>query len=91
MKTGRVATLVSKEEEKETKEERWQRVVTPRIERALKYIGLIGNCSSRSSYSYSPAQIDEMCSRLGQEVTKLRTVYSHAAKEEQPRFHFTMK
>lgn len=89
--SNRVPTLKSEEEMQETKEERWQRVVIPRIEKAIKRIEYIGDCSARSRYSYTPAQIDEMCSRLGQEVTKLRNVYGHASKEERPQFHFTMR
>ena len=47
----------------ESKADRFVRVVTPRVGKAIKAINLIGYCGS-SSYEYTPKQVEQITQAL---------------------------
>lgn len=44
--------------------QRFERVATRRVQRAIDVIGLIANCSTRTNYEYSQEDVDYMFSAL---------------------------
>lgn len=59
----------------ETKSDRFQRVVTPRVRKALKSIAVVGYCAS-SSYEYTPKNIADICTALRQAVDNVEKKYT---------------
>lgn len=54
----------------ETKADRFVRVATPRVGKALKAIRVIGYCAG-STYEYTPNQVDDIKAALAKELTGL--------------------
>lgn len=70
----------------ETKAERFKRVATPRIVKALRVIRLIGNCTG-SPYEYTEVQATKVISELLNAVTTLENQMKHK-KSKQVGFAF---
>lgn len=49
---------------KESRNERFVRVVEKRVDKLINMIRLLGNCSNRVSYEYTPAQVDQVFGAL---------------------------
>ena len=73
---------------KETKALLFLRLATPRIEKVLKALRILGNCSNKSSYEYSDKQVDEMSETLVKALEKT-IVKFHDTKKEQESFEFS--
>ena len=73
--------------EDETKEAKFIRVVTPRINRAVKVISLIGNCAG-AGYVYSVEQHTQIIEVLEKAVEALDAKFSRT-KQETTKFGFT--
>lgn len=58
----------------ETKQDKFKRVVNPRVCKALKSIRLIGNCAT-SAYTYAPEDVATICTALMLEVENLQKRY----------------
>lgn len=71
----------------ETKSERFSRVVTPRVNKAIKAIKVIGYCTG-SSYEYTPMQSAEIIKVLAKAVDSLNDRFEKKA-ELQEEFTFT--
>lgn len=71
----------------ESKEAKFIRVVTPRIHKAVKCIGLVGNCAS-TGYSYTPEQIEQMKGALNVALQNLMARYE-SKSESKDTFNFT--
>ena len=71
----------------ETKEVMFIRVVTPRINRAVKFISLIGNCAG-TGYAYSDEQREQLILTLRREVDLLESRYKRV-KEVETKFEFS--
>ena len=50
---------------KESKEVRFSRLAKVRTEKVLRALRILGNCSNRSNYDYTEAQINKIGSELG--------------------------
>jgi hypothetical protein len=61
--------------ENESKEERFKRVVSPRLMRAVKQIEGISKCSNKSLYDYTEEDVDTMFDYLEEAVRKARYSY----------------
>jgi len=70
----------------ESKEDKFVRVVTPRIGKAVKSISLIGNCAG-SGYAYTESQKQQLILTLRREIDMLEARYSRV-KEKQEAFQF---
>ena len=53
-----------KQDNKETKEERFKRVASRRVQEILNKLRLLGNCSERANYSYNEEQIRKISNTL---------------------------
>jgi len=65
----------------ETKAERFLRVVTPRVNKAIKSIRLVGN-QAGSTYEYTPKQIEKIGLALHKEVDTMIKQYATAGKAD---------
>jgi hypothetical protein len=59
------------------KKERFKRLATYRTNEILKKLRVLGNCSNRSAYEYTP-----------EEVSKIFLEIEKSAKETKAKFHF---
>lgn len=72
---------------KETKAMLFIRLGTPRIEKVLKALRILGNCSNKSNYEYTPEQVDKMSIRISEALEKTILKF-HDTKKEQESFEF---
>ena len=79
-------TDIDKLEAGESKEARFNRIVLPRINRAIKAISLIGNCSG-STYSYTPERVEAIREALVSTVSDTLRKFS-GTKSNRPEFIF---
>ena len=63
----------------ESKSARFVRVVTPRVNKAVKAISVIGFCAG-SSYESKPAQVQQLCKLLRSTVDDLEHKFSGKAE-----------
>ena len=83
-KTPRKRQAISKDE---TKAERFVRVVTPRVGKAVKSIRVIGYCAG-SAYEVSPAQVKQIIEVLSAALDSLADRFS-SKPDAQETFEFT--
>ena len=60
---------------KESKSERFHRLIEARVNKAIKMIRLIGNCSTESNYEYTPEQVSQVFDALQRELNAARMKY----------------
>lgn len=65
------AEAIQNGKHKESKEERFARLAPKRVNRAVKYIGHVGNLANRSSYHYTKAQREAVCAAIIQATDAL--------------------
>jgi len=68
----------------ETRSERFRRVATRRTNNILRQIQVLGNCSNKSSYSYTEEDIKKIFSVIERE---LRAVRAEFANRKKTNFH----
>jgi len=68
--------------ENETKSDRFKRVAERRTRAALRDLRLIGNCGSRSNYSYTPEQVNKIFYEIDQAVKVAKTKFHLPKKKE---------
>ena len=71
----------------ESKADRFTRVVTPRINKAVKAIRVIGYCSG-STYEFTPEQVKQIVQVLFKSVDNLEANFSKKA-DKQDSFDFS--
>ncbi len=74
---------------KESKEEKFCRVAEYRTNKILDMLRLLGNCSNRSAYAYSDAQIEQIFKAIVQATESARSRFE-SEKESKP-FRFEQK
>lgn len=74
-----MSTESNLETKDETKGEKFVRIATSRMNKALKAISALENLSNRNTYAYSQAQVDAMFSQL--EVTIAETKEAFVPKK----------
>lgn len=77
-KKARVKQNIPKDE---SKKDRFVRVVKPRINKAVKYVNMIGFCAS-STYEYTPEQVEQMKTTLLLAVSSTIAKYTAKPKDE---------
>lgn len=63
----------------ETDAERFIRVVTPRINKAVKAIALVGSCAG-TGYAYTPKQTGAIVTTLSNGVERVSAAYTKTGK-----------
>ena len=74
------------QEKKENKQDKFKRVVTPRIQKAIKAIHLIGNCAS-SGYDFTEADREQIGDALVTAVSEVMSKFT-SPKTAQQLFKF---
>lgn len=67
---------------KETKQERFKRVVTARVNKVSSMLRLIGNCSNANNYEYTDIQVERILFYLQKEVDRLKERFIAAMYEK---------
>jgi hypothetical protein len=68
--------------EKESKNDRFKRVAARRTRAALRDLRLLGNCGSRSNYSYAPEQVNKIFYEIDQAVKTTKAKFHMPKKKE---------
>ena len=68
--------------QKESKHDKFVRIVESRTNKAAEMIRLIGNCASRSSYEYSEREVKMIFDYLDKELKNARNKFSGSDSEE---------
>jgi hypothetical protein len=74
MPRGKKGTSNS-EEKNETKHEKFQRLATPRINKVLTSLRILGNLSNRAQYDYTAEDVDKMFDALNEVITTVNAKY----------------
>jgi hypothetical protein len=64
----------------ETRKERFRRVATKRTNNILRQIQILGNCSNKSSYSYTEEDIQKIFSAIDRELKISKAKFSNRSK-----------
>ena len=64
----------------ETRSERFRRVATRRTNNILRQIQVLGNCSNKSSYSYTEEDIKKIFSAIEGELRSVKAMFSNRKK-----------
>jgi len=67
---------------KESKGERFVRVVKPRVNKAVKAISVIGYCSG-SAYEYTPQQVSQILATLSGALSALSSKFESKSKKQE--------
>lgn len=74
---------------KEEKRKRFKRVASKRVEKLLKSMQVLSNCSNRNNYEYTSQDIDKMMKALREELKKTEAMFrNNLPGEEQKKFKF---
>ena len=65
----------------ETRSERFRRVATKRTNKILRQIQILGNCSNKSSYSYTEEDIKKIFSAIEGELRSTKALFSNRKKD----------
>lgn len=74
---------------REQKSDRFRRVVEARVNKLIKMIRLLGNCSNQSVYAYTPDQVKQVFTVLQTELNQARERYTNGTKSGRKRFSLT--
>lgn len=73
----------------ESKEERYLRMVEPRVLKAVKAINLIGNLGNKSLYSYTDAQKKKVFRYIDEAVAEMKKDLDRQVKEDKRDYDFS--
>lgn len=74
--------------ENETKRERFVRIAEARTNKILEMLRLLGNCSSKSSYEYTEADVKKIFGALEKELKNTKNKFLGIEEREEK---FTLK
>jgi len=60
----------------ETAEARFKRLAQPRANDILNRLRVLGNCSNKQAYRYTPEQVEKIFSAIEAEVQKTRALFT---------------
>ena len=58
-----------------TKRERFEKVAVARVNKIIKDLKLLGNCSNKNNYEYSEKDIKKIFSAVDNEVKKMKSKF----------------
>jgi len=67
---------------KEDKKERFRRLAAYRTNEVLKRLKVLGNCANRSTYEYTPEEVNKIFSTIEKKVREIRAKF-HFPKEKE--------
>lgn len=73
--------------ENETKNEKFVRIATPRVQAIISKIEILSNCSS-SNYEYTDEQVEAMFGAITSSLNECRKSFQPKEKTEKEKFQF---
>lgn len=70
------------EEAAESREERFKRIASRRVQDILEKLRLLGNCSDKSNYAYSDDQIKKIFSNIDNELRRVKALYNKSKSRD---------
>ena len=74
--------MVKERVENETKEQKFRRIASARANRILDDLRLLGNCSNKSVYNYSEAEINKIFSTIEKEMKRIKLMFENDKKRK---------
>ena len=74
--------IIMKQNDDETRKERFRRVAARRTNQILNQIRVLGNCSNKSSYSYTDDDIQKIFSTIEKELRITKARFSSRKKRD---------
>ena len=71
---------------KESKDERFRRLAEARVNKIIKMIRLLGNCSNEAVYAHTPEQVDQIFTALRKELDAAQARFRNLDKWRRKRF-----
>jgi len=71
-----------KPESGESRENRFKRIASRRVQDILERLRLLGNCADRANYSYTPGQAKKIFSTIDSELKRVRALYNKSKSKE---------
>jgi hypothetical protein len=71
-----------KSEVTESREDRFKRIASRRVQETLGKLRLLGNCSDRANYSYDAEQVRKIFSTIDNELKRIRALYNKSKSKE---------
>jgi len=69
--------MVKEKVEDETKEQKFRRIASARANRILDDLRLLGNCSNKSVYGYSDAEVNKIFSIIEKETKRVKLMFEN--------------
>lgn len=66
---------------KETRKEQFRRVATRRTNEILNRIRVLGNCSNKSSYTYTDEEVNKIFSAIEKELRNTKSKFTNRKKK----------
>lgn len=76
---------------KESKEERFKRVAEARVNKIIKMVQLLGNCSNTATYAFDNEQVIKIFVAIEGELAKAKLRYAYTEKVNKQRFKLSDK
>lgn len=68
------------------KKERFEKVATARTQKIIDMVRLLGNCSNKSNYTYTPDQVEAIFSTIQREIDLAREKYKIQENKSEDKF-----
>ena len=78
----------NKKKPEETKRQKFERLATSRVDKALNAIAIIGGLASKTNYDYTPEHVAAIFKALEGEMTKLQARFTNPAQVAESGFSF---
>ncbi len=74
---------MNKTDKRITKEERFKRVASRRVQEILNKMRLLKNCANKGNYSYTEEQVDKIISTIDTEWKKVRSEFNNSKSKKE--------
>lgn len=74
--------MVKKKVSNETKNEKFKRIATHRTRKILRMLKILGNCSKKSSYSYTKNDINRIFNAVESETKRVKALFKADEEEK---------
>jgi len=64
------------------KREKFKRLASQRTNNVLKAIQVLGNCSNKSTYNYTPDEVNKIFSEIDRKLKETKAQFRFSAKHE---------
>jgi hypothetical protein len=75
-------------EGKETKNDRFKRIAGARTNKIIDMVHLLGNCSNKAVYEFSPKEIEKIFIAIESEVDQAKRKFQSSGKKNGKNFEF---